>query len=262
MQECLIAFGSNAGNRLETYLTGIEKLNETEGIQVTATSRPLNSVAIGGPGTQAMYLNGAIRVETSLDPCQLHRRLIEIENELGRIRSTRWGSRTIDLDLLLYAREQINTKDLTVPHPRMSFRRFVLEPACEIAGHMIHPPSAITLNQLVSRLNEAENLVLCVGHDLLKELVQSIGSEVKNGLVPHWSLRLAKNLDEFREFESQAKLVTYVQSLSTEGEPREELHRLRWAARHFSGPTLELPPDLPLAKLEILAAMDAMNPLQ
>jgi 2-amino-4-hydroxy-6-hydroxymethyldihydropteridine diphosphokinase len=262
MHECLIAFGSNEGNRREVYLAVVDKLKQTQGLQITATSKPLVTDAVGGPDKQATYLNGAIRIETSLNPTKLHRRLIEIENELGRLRRERWGSRTIDLDLLLYGQEQIHTADLTVPHPRMSFRRFVLEPACEIAGYMIHPPSAKTLHQLVSRLNEADNLILCIDDPLIEELLPTISAEIRNDSGLHWDLRSVKSQGEFRDLETQAKLVAYFQPPSKDHESDVSLQQLHSAARSFSGPTLELPRDVPQAKLELLAAIEAMNPLR
>jgi len=262
MHECLIAFGSNEGNRREAYLGVIERLMQTPGLQITSTSTPLVTDAVGGPGKQEAYLNSAIRIETSLEPTELHRRLIEIENELGRIRRQRWSSRTIDLDLLLYGQEQIHTADLTVPHPRMSFRRFVLEPACEIAGQMVHPPSGKTLNQLVSRLNEADNLILCMGDQLNQEALSAMAAEVRNDSGLQWDLRSAKSLGEFREFETQAKLVAYFRLPPKDLESDDSFQQLRWAAMSFSGPTLELPRDVAQAKLELLAAIEAMNPLR
>jgi hypothetical protein len=74
--------------------------------------------------------------------------LRQIEAQLGRERHTRWDARTIDLDVLLYGDQTVETPDLQIPHPRMAHRRFVLDPACEIAGPMIHPPSGWTLAAL------------------------------------------------------------------------------------------------------------------
>ncbi len=86
--------------------------------------------------------------ETALAPSETLHCLLAIEQGLGRIRQQRWGPRSIDLDLILYGDEIIDQPDLQVPHPRMAFRRFVLEPAAEIAGHMVHPQIGWTLDQL------------------------------------------------------------------------------------------------------------------
>jgi 2-amino-4-hydroxy-6-hydroxymethyldihydropteridine diphosphokinase len=85
-----------------------------------------------GPVVQGPYLNGALRIETALAPRQLLERLLAVESRLGRVRAERWGPRTIDLDLLVYADETIDEPGLTVPHPRLHERRFVLEPLAEL----------------------------------------------------------------------------------------------------------------------------------
>lgn len=265
MPDCLIAFGSNEGDRLEAYLASVERLNQTQGLRVTAASKALVTAAVGGPENQAAYLNGAIQIESELGPHELHRRLIEIENELGRIRRTRWGSRTIDLDLLLYGQEQIKTAVLTVPHPRMSFRRFVLEPACEIAGNMFHPTSGQTLNQLMSRLNEAKDLILCVCNHPFEKWLLALREEIKTDSNSNWDLRLAKQPSDFRKYEEQAKLVTFFPSQPKKIQPVDEhddlFVQLRSAAISFAGPTLELPMDKAQAKREIFAAIESMTKL-
>ena len=264
MQDCLIAFGSNQGNRLEMLYAATDQLNQSAEIRVTATSAPLQTAPIGGPEEQASYLNSAIRLQTSLGPDELHRRLIEIENELGRNRRTRWGSRTIDLDLLLFGQQQIKTDELLVPHPRMSFRRFVLEPACQIAGEMVHPTSGKTLDQLVARLNLASDLVLSVCESPFKEGMLSIRTDILGEANSNWDLQVACQLSQFREFEQKAKLVTYFEPPETvqQGDRQDDTSLiLRSAAISFSGPTLGLPRDDRNAKLEILAAIAAMAPL-
>ena len=262
MYECLIAFGSNEGNRQEAYLAVVQRLNQTRDLQVTATSTLLVTDAVGSQSQQPEYLNGAIGIETSIEPARLHQRLIEIENELGRVRRERWGSRTIDLDLLLYGQEQVDTENLVVPHPRMSFRRFVLEPASEIAGHLIHPPSGQTLQQLVSRLNEADDLVLCVGGHPIEEFLPAIAVETEGDSSPPWELRSIKSLEKYREFQMRAKLVVYHRPTSREIESNDVITPLLLAASSFSGATLQLPPNIDEAKLELLAAIEAMKPLR
>jgi len=88
---------------------------------------------VGGPGDQGAYLNMAAEVETTLDPFQLLERCLATEAADGRDRSVRWGPRTIDVDLLLYGDVRIESPELTLPHPRMWERRFVLEPLSDIA---------------------------------------------------------------------------------------------------------------------------------
>ena len=102
-------------------------------------------------------------MEVSLAPHELIEALLQIEKGLGRVRERLWGPRTVDLDLLLYDDQMIQTEQLTCPHPRMSFRRFVLEPASEVAPDMIHPPSGCTVSELHDRLDSRPNLLLWVG---------------------------------------------------------------------------------------------------
>ena len=95
-------------------------------------------------------MNAAALLETDLPPAALLAALQDIERRLGRIRAERWGPRTIDLDLLLYDQLELETPELILPHPRMSFRRFVLGPAAEIAAEMAHPVCGNTIGGLVT----------------------------------------------------------------------------------------------------------------
>jgi hypothetical protein len=144
----------------------------------------------------------------------------------------------------------------------MSFRRFVLVPASEIAGHMIHPPSRQSIQQLVSRLNEADDLILCVGDHPMEEFFSATAAETKNNSSSDWDLRSVKSLEKFRELESRAKLVVYCRPPSKEPESDNSYDQLLSSACSFSGATLEVPPNRHQAKLELLAAMEAMKPLR
>ena len=112
---------------------------------------------------QASYLNGAAIVETSQPPIQVLEALAEIEASLGRVRDMRWGPRTIDLDLLLYDDVQMESPSLTLPHPRMAFRKFVLEPAAEIAPDWRHPTIGWTLRELRDHVRYAAPYVAVTG---------------------------------------------------------------------------------------------------
>jgi hypothetical protein len=110
-----------------------------------------------------LFLNGAVRVETSLAPQALLDALLAIETSLGRRREARWGPRTIDLDLLLYGNLVQETPDLVVPHPRMAWRRFVLEPAAEVGGSLLHPSTGWTVAELLDHLNTARPFLALAG---------------------------------------------------------------------------------------------------
>ena len=104
-----------------------------------------------------------MKLETPLPPHELLGCLQQIEGELGRRRAERWGPRPIDLDLLLYDELILTTPELVLPHPRMAWRRFVLEPAAEVAGSMIHPTIGWTVARLLAHLNESMPYVAITG---------------------------------------------------------------------------------------------------
>ncbi len=128
---CYIGVGSNLGDRRNYIENAIQKLKESKGIEVKRISGIYETEPEGGP-KQGKYLNGAIEIETTLEPRQLLERLQAIEKELGRVRTVKNGPRTIDLDILLYGDKKIDEVDLKIPHPRMLEREFVLKPLKEI----------------------------------------------------------------------------------------------------------------------------------
>ncbi len=131
MAICYIALGSNLGNREANIKKALNYLAGTKGIKIEKTSGIYETDAVGGP-PQGKFLNAAIKIKTSLSPQALLKTLKKIEKVIGRRKSLRWGPREIDLDVLLYAGRIIKTKILTVPHPRMFERDFVLKPLREI----------------------------------------------------------------------------------------------------------------------------------
>ncbi len=157
---CLIALGSNLGDRRSIFSQAVHELSNLSSCQLLARSRWAETTPIGGPSGQQSFLNGAVLLDTSLSPFELAGALRAIELQLGRKRVVRWDARTIDLDLLLYGDRLVQSPELTVPHPRMSFRRFVLEPACDIAGDMCLPTVGWTLRQLLRHLQFATRYVV------------------------------------------------------------------------------------------------------
>lgn len=157
MPLCLIALGSNLGDRAATLDAAVDVLANSPEVQLIRHSQWRSTLPVGGDGAQREFLNGAALVETSLDAATLYHRLQQIELKFGRERHERWAARTLDLDLLLHGDAIIDSPDLVVPHPRMSFRRFVLEPAAEIAGTFVHPTIGWTLGQLLCHLEEGSD---------------------------------------------------------------------------------------------------------
>lgn len=150
------ALGSNLGDR-EAHISGaISQLQHTPGIEFIRVSRIIETAPVGPLG-QGPYLNGAIGLRTTLSPRHLLNRFLEIESAHGRNRahSQRWGSRELDIDLLLYGDHVINEPGLHVPHPRMAERLFVLQPLAEIAPNVVHPLLGVSLQSLLDRLSAA-----------------------------------------------------------------------------------------------------------
>ncbi len=162
MAESLIGLGSNLGDRAALLQQAVAEISRLPSTRITALSRCHETVAASG-GQQPGFLNAVARIETSLLPIELLAHLQSIENRLGRVRAERWGVRTVDLDILLYDRQILRMADLQIPHPRMAWRRFVLAPAAEIAGEMIHPTSEWTIGELLRLLDQADDYVAICG---------------------------------------------------------------------------------------------------
>jgi len=126
---CAIAAGSNLGDRLgqlNAAINGLSAIGLIWGVSSVYETAP-----VGGPA-QGPFLNAVILIDTAHTPIGLLRELLLIERSRGRIRNERWGPRTLDLDLVLFDQEIVDEPGLTVPHPQMRHRRFVLEPLLEV----------------------------------------------------------------------------------------------------------------------------------
>jgi 2-amino-4-hydroxy-6-hydroxymethyldihydropteridine diphosphokinase len=163
MTRCLVALGANLGDREQTLGRAVELLAGERQISAVACSRLHETASVGGAAGQGPFLNGVLGLKTTLAPEQLHAMLRRIESHLGRKRTERWAARPIDLDLLLYGEQVIETPNLVVPHPRMAFRRFVLEPAVEVGADMVHPTIGRSIAQLLALLNTALPYVALLG---------------------------------------------------------------------------------------------------
>jgi len=159
----LIGLGSNLGDRRGILDGAVAALAATPGVTVRGVSSYHETAPVGGRPGQGPFLNAAASLETNLDPRALHARLREIENRAGRIRAVRWGERTLDLDLLLFGGLILETPELTVPHPRMALRRFVLAPLVEIAPQHADPVTGRSLQDLLMNLDRRPNGVVLVG---------------------------------------------------------------------------------------------------
>ena len=152
MPTVYLGLGSNLGNRRANIDAALAALRANPAIRVLAVSTLLDTAPVGGPPGQGPYLNGAAALETDLAPAALLAELKRIEHTLGRREGPRWGPRPIDLDILLYGDEVLDTPELAIPHPRLGERRFVLEPLAEIAPEVRVPGVRLTVGELLKRL--------------------------------------------------------------------------------------------------------------
>jgi 2-amino-4-hydroxy-6-hydroxymethyldihydropteridine diphosphokinase len=153
MFSCAIALGSNLGNCLEILEAALVSLDETPEISLVARSSWYVTTPVGPP--QPDYLNGCALLETTLTPAVLMQTLLQIETRFGRVRRERWGARILDLDLLLFDHMTLETPELTIPHPRMNDRAFVLVPLAEIAPTWIEPITGLSIATLVAKVDAA-----------------------------------------------------------------------------------------------------------
>lgn len=150
-----IGLGANLGDRAGAIAAAVERLRATPGVRVVAVSDLIETEPVGGPPGQGRYLNAAAGLACAIGPKKLLRTLQRIEAEGGRERASepRWGPRRIDLDLLLFGERVIDGPSLTVPHPRLHERRFVLEPLCRIAPKARDPRRGESVESLLSALD-------------------------------------------------------------------------------------------------------------
>jgi 2-amino-4-hydroxy-6-hydroxymethyldihydropteridine diphosphokinase len=149
LSKAYLSLGSNLGDRpanLRAAVESLRKLGAVSAVSSLYETEPL------GFTDQPWFLNCAVILQTQLSPEHLLTEILDIERGLGRVRAEPKGPRTIDIDILLFGDRQIDSENLSIPHPALQARRFVLEPLAEIAPHAVHPILRKTISQLKSEL--------------------------------------------------------------------------------------------------------------
>jgi 2-amino-4-hydroxy-6-hydroxymethyldihydropteridine diphosphokinase len=138
----ILALGGNLGDRVDTIRRAVSQIDAHPEISVKRQSGLYESFAMTSSGidqSEPNYLNGVIEVSTSLKPKKLLAALNEVENQFGRVRLERWAARTLDIDIITYGSELVETKSLIIPHPRAHDRAFVLVPWAELDPDAVLP---------------------------------------------------------------------------------------------------------------------------
>jgi 2-amino-4-hydroxy-6-hydroxymethyldihydropteridine diphosphokinase len=153
-----IGLGSNIGDKMDTCLKALDLLGRAG--RVARVSSFYCTEPVGFPD-QEKFVNAAAELETDLSPLALLAACHVIEDELGRRRLFRWGPRTIDLDILLFGDQVVDTAELIIPHPLLASRRFALTPLAEIAPQAVHPVLKKTVARLLDELRDTHRVVRC-----------------------------------------------------------------------------------------------------
>lgn len=143
-----LSLGSNLGDRNQNLVTARALVEVKAGKIVKASA--VYVTAAWGKTDQPDFYNQVIEIESILSPDDLLRTTLEIEETMGRVRTEAWGARTLDIDILLYGNVTVERENLTIPHPRMNYRKFTLVPLAEIAPEVIHPIEQKSIRELLT----------------------------------------------------------------------------------------------------------------
>jgi 2-amino-4-hydroxy-6-hydroxymethyldihydropteridine diphosphokinase len=210
MPQCLISLGANMGDPLATIHSAIDSLRQQLACQPAECrlSRFYHTPSVGGPVGQPPFINAVIAITTSLSPWEVWHAVRRVEQMLGRERLKRWEARRIDLDILLYDDLRIWTPQLKIPHPRMCMRRFILEPAADVAAEWIDPVSLSSIGQLTRRLRGGSGNLLLWGNARSRTLLERVAREA----VAHWCCAEMGRAEsgEIKERQTQSRWVRWL----------------------------------------------------
>ena len=160
-----VGIGSNVGDRKDNFLEALNRVTKLPDTKVIKESSLYESEPLGD--AKEWYVNGAIQIETRFKPDVLLLKFKNIERAMGRKKiKKRWGSRIIDLDILLYNGLILKKKNLRIPHPEMHNRKFVLVPLSEIAPQVIHPELGVSISELLINVKDNKKVHLYRPYDL------------------------------------------------------------------------------------------------
>lgn len=151
-ERVFVALGTNLGDRLLNLAEAVRRVGLLEGVTVVARGPLIDTAPLLAPGDplpQPRYLNTVIELSTGQTPRGLLDALLLVEQGMGRVRTSRWGPRVIDLDLVLFGERVLDEPGLQLPHPGLASRRFVLEPLLALAGGLRHPVTGHPLRELL-----------------------------------------------------------------------------------------------------------------
>ena len=155
----LVGIGSNLGNPVGNCLRAIEIVSSLDRVKLIQKSSLYRTEPVGFSG-QEWFVNSVIEIKTVLSARSLLKALQQIESSMGRIRGAKWGSRTIDLDILFYNQNIVENDELVIPHPELHKRRFVLVPLCEITPYFVHPVFGVSVKELLNGLRDKSKVVM------------------------------------------------------------------------------------------------------
>ncbi|MBI4726774.1 2-amino-4-hydroxy-6-hydroxymethyldihydropteridine diphosphokinase [candidate division TA06 bacterium] len=154
-----VGLGSNLGNRLGNIRFALAAMGQMPGSSVLRMSAVYETEPYGNPG-QPKFLNAAVEIETALEPTTLLKSLQRIEHHLGRVRQAKWEPRVIDLDILYFGNQVIDTPELKVPHPELSLRRFALVPLCDLIPEFEDPTSRQKVKVLLQKISRTHKDII------------------------------------------------------------------------------------------------------
>lgn len=156
MEKSAIGIGSNQGESIRICLDVFDLLQKHPEINILSTSSLYRSKPMGLAG-QDWFINAAALFETGLEPQSLLDLALELERNFGRVRTIRWGPRTLDIDILFYGNRRIDSPGLKIPHPRLHERLFVLAPLAEIEPDWVHPVLGLSVRDMLDRLLQSDS---------------------------------------------------------------------------------------------------------